>query len=99
MVTKTMYIITKEKSIRKQNIIGIFDLDNSTVSSVTKNFLSTAEKENRISGTNVLPRSFILIDSKNNKKYKKRNKYNHNRYNKSKNFKIYFSSNLSKYLK
>ena len=80
-------MIMKEKSIRKKNIIGIFDLDTSTVSSVTKSFLSTAEKANKISGINILPKSFILADVIDTK------------YKKSKDFKIYFSSNLSKYLK
>jgi len=81
-----MFIITKEKSIRQKNIIGIFDLDNSTVSGVTKNFLSTAEKENKIKGINILPKSFILTDLKNPKK----------NYNNC--FKIYFSSHISNHI-
>ena len=56
--------ITKDKYIRQKDIIGIFDLDTSTVSGVTKNFLSRAEKENKIAGINILPKSFILTDDK-----------------------------------
>ena len=87
-----MYIRTKEKSVRKKNLIGVFDLDNSTVSGITKNFLSAAEKANKIAGINILPKSFILTADKNINK-------NINRNNKSKDFKIYFSANLSGYLK
>ena len=90
-----MYIIMKEKSIRQKNIIGIFDLDNSTVSGVTKNFLSSAEKANRIAGINILPKSFVLTDLKCSKNGKNINK----KYAKSKDFKVYFSSHISKYLK
>jgi len=80
-----MFITTKEKSIRSKNIIGIFDLDNSTVSGVTKNFLSAAEKSYKIAGINMLPKSFILTCG--NKKSKK-----------SKDFKIYFSSHVSSHI-
>lgn len=58
-----MFILTKEKSIRQKDIIGIFDLDNSTISGVTKNFLSTAEKSGKIININLLPKSFILTGS------------------------------------
>jgi hypothetical protein len=46
--------------MRRKDITGVFDLDTSTVSGVTKNFLSRKEKENKISGINILPKSFIL---------------------------------------
>ena len=48
-------------TVRKKNIIGIFDLDSSTVSSVTKKYINKNEKEgNIIYGDNDLPRTFIL---------------------------------------
>ena len=58
--------ITKEKFIRQKDIIGVFDLDTSTVSGVTKSFLSRAEKSNKknIVGINTLPKSFVLTDEK-----------------------------------
>jgi hypothetical protein len=58
-----MFVVTKEKSVRLRDVTGVFDLDSSTVSSVTKNFLSAAEKNGEIEGTNNLPKSFILINS------------------------------------
>lgn len=90
----------KEKSLRKKNIIGIFDLDNSTVSGITKKFLSTAEKANKIIGINILPKSFVLIgaDEHTNKKYRKK-KNADKKYKRKKDFKIYFSSHISRYLK
>ena len=58
--------VTKNKAVRKRDIIGIFDLDSSTVSHITRNFLTTAEKSNRnkIVGIDNLPKSFILTDGK-----------------------------------
>ena len=35
-------------SIKKKEIIGIFNMDTATVSPVTKDFLKTAEKEMKI---------------------------------------------------
>ena len=58
--------ITKDKYIRQKNIIGVFDLDTSTVSGITKNFLSGFEKnsKDKIVGTTTLPKSFVLTDDK-----------------------------------
>ena len=38
------------KSIRKNKIIGIFDLDTSTVSKITKKFISEKEKSGKETG-------------------------------------------------
>ncbi|MCL2819662.1 MAG: DUF370 domain-containing protein [Oscillospiraceae bacterium] len=47
--------------IPESDIIGIFDLDNTTGSYITKNFLSDAEKAGRvINVSDELPRSFIV---------------------------------------
>ena len=44
-----MYIhIGENKVLRKKDIAFIFDLDSSTVSIHTRNFLKKAEKENRV---------------------------------------------------
>ena len=56
--------ITKHKSARQSELIGVFDLDTSTVSGVTKSFLSRAEKEGRTVGINILPKSFVLTGQK-----------------------------------
>ena len=62
--------ITKEKFIKQKDIIGVFDLDTSTISGITKSFLSRAEKNNKTIGINTLPKSFVLTgDNINNKIY------------------------------
>ena len=53
----------KDTSIEIDNIVGIFDLDTSTVSKHTREFLSICEKENRIVNVSYeLPKSYILYD-------------------------------------
>lgn len=53
----------KDTSIEISNIVGIFDLDTSTVSKHTRDFLSICEKENRIVNVSYeLPKSYILYD-------------------------------------
>ena len=53
----------KDTSIEIDNIIGIFDMDTSTVSKHTRDFLSVCEKENRIVNVSYeLPKSYILYD-------------------------------------
>lgn len=48
-------------TVRKKSIIGIFDLDSSTVSAVTKRYINKNEKEgNIIYGDSDLPRTFVL---------------------------------------
>ncbi len=57
------------KSVLKKNIIGIFDLDTSTVSKIGKDFINRKEKEGLLEYDDYdLPRSFVLIEDK--KKYK-----------------------------
>lgn len=57
-----MYLhVGNNKNIRERDIIGIFDADNSTVSYITRKYLSDAERENRvISAKNEVPKSFVL---------------------------------------
>ena len=60
-------------TIRKNKVIGIFDLDSSTVSSITKKYINKNEKEgNIIYGDSDLPRTFVLHEegSGEEKKYK-----------------------------
>ena len=52
-------VITDEK------IIGIFDMDTSTVNKATRDYLSKAEKTGRVEYVNYdLPKSFIVTDDK-----------------------------------
>ena len=51
------------ESIKTENIIGIFDLDTSTVSKTTKKYISEKEKEGKVEYADFdLPRSFILYE-------------------------------------
>ena len=64
-----MYLhIGKDTLIRQRDIIAIFDMENATVSSITKDFIH--EKKNRIRIENVcddIPKSFVLCEK--NKEY------------------------------
>lgn len=52
------------KSIREKDIIGIFDMDTSTVSPVTRKFLSDAERARKVEAPSYeIPKSFILYKS------------------------------------
>ena len=57
-----MYIpIGSDMSVRDKSIIGIFDLDNTTWSKHTRNFLSQAEKNGEvITVAEDIPKSFLL---------------------------------------
>jgi hypothetical protein len=58
-----MYVhIGPNKAVRKEDIISVFDLDSSTVSVYTREFLKNAEKEKRVVLLSYdLPKSFILM--------------------------------------
>ncbi len=58
-----MYLhLGNEITVRKSDVLAIFDLDNSSSSHITKKYLSRAEKSGRL--TNAagmeLPKSFVL---------------------------------------
>lgn len=51
------------KSVLKKNVIGIFDLDTSTVSKTGKDFINRKEKEGLVEYDDYdLPRSFVLVN-------------------------------------
>ena len=58
-----MYLhVGNNKNIRIRDVIGIFDMDNATVSSVTRKFLSGKQKQLMVEIAAVeLPKSFILF--------------------------------------
>ncbi len=60
-----MYLhLGNNKIIRTKSIIGIFNADTATVSSVTKKFLTCCEKSGKLySVTDEIPKSFILDGS------------------------------------
>lgn len=52
--------------ISQDDIIGIFDLDNTTVSKKTRDFLARKEKEGRVINVSYeLPKSFVICEDKN----------------------------------
>ena len=57
-----MYLhIGSNRNIREKQILGIFDADSATVSSVTRKYLSDAEKKNAVEAANEeLPKSFVV---------------------------------------
>ena len=58
-----MYLsIGNDMAVRERSIIGIFDLDNTSTSKRTREFLNQAEKEGLIVPCDDLPKSFILTD-------------------------------------
>ena len=61
-----MYIhLGSETVINEKNIIGIFDLESTTVSKHTRNFLYKKEKKNEVINVSYdLPKSFILCGNK-----------------------------------
>ena len=56
-----MYLnIGGDMAVRDKTIIGIFDLDNTSMSAKTRDFLSNAEKEGQVVPCDDLPKSFVL---------------------------------------
>ena len=47
-------------AVRDMSIIGIFDLDNTSTSRRTREFLEKAEKEGEVVPCDDLPKSFVL---------------------------------------
>lgn len=55
--------------IKTSDLIGLFDLDNSTVSKKTRDFLTLAEKRGQVVNvTDDLPKTFAVTAQKNSKK-------------------------------
>ena len=66
-----MYLhLGQECIIRTKEILGIFDLDSSTLSKHTRDYLARAEKEGRVVNvTAELPKSFIVTTGEKAKVY------------------------------
>ena len=57
------------KSLRSNEIVGIFDMDTSTVSKVSRDFLAKAQKNGEvINVTDEIPKSYILTCKKKERK-------------------------------
>lgn len=60
-----MYLhIGQDTVVKTENIIGIFDMDTTTVSKRTRDFLNTAEKNKSVINVAVydLPKSFVICN-------------------------------------
>ena len=47
-------------AVRESSIIGIFDMDNTSTSKRTRDFLAAAEKEGQVIPCDDLPKAFVL---------------------------------------
>ena len=59
-----MYLhIGNKNSVKRKDIIGIFDLDTATVSKITKDFINKCQKKGAVEYYDSdLPRAFLLLD-------------------------------------
>ena len=59
-----MYLhIGNNRNIRKSRVIGIFDMDNATVSQITRKYLNSVQKDLLLeSATYEIPKSFVLYE-------------------------------------
>lgn len=56
-----MYLsIGSDMAVRESSVIGIFDMDNTSTSRRTREFLSRAEKNGEVVPCDDLPKSFLL---------------------------------------
>ena len=56
-----MYLsIGKDMAVRERAVVGIFDMDNTTTSKRTREFLNNAEREGQVVPCDDLPKSFIV---------------------------------------
>ena len=59
-----MYLhVGNNRNIRIRSVVGIFDMDNTTVSSVTRKYLNLRQKSMQLeSVSDEIPKSFILYE-------------------------------------
>ena len=56
-----MYLsLGNDMAVRESSIIGIFDMDNTSTSKRTRQFLERAEKEGNVVPCDDLPKSYVL---------------------------------------
>ena len=62
-----MYLyLGQETVVPMRDVVGVFDIDNTTVSKSTRDFLSEAEHHGQvITVSDELPRSFVVCESEN----------------------------------
>lgn len=64
-----MYLhLGQETVVKTEDIVGIFDMDTSTVSKATRDYLSKAEKSGEVvTITYELPKTFVVVSPKKSK--------------------------------
>ena len=64
-----MYLHLGQNTVIKINdVIGIFDMETSTISKATRNYLGDAQKMGRVVNVSMeMPKSFVVCCDKNNK--------------------------------
>ena len=56
-----MYLsIGNDMAVREKSVIGIFDMDNTTTSKRTREFLGAAEREGQVVPCDDLPKAFVV---------------------------------------
>ena len=67
-----MYLhLGEETIVKEKDIIGIFDIENTSVSKHTKDFLASSEKKGRIINVSYeMPKSFIVCNENKNSREK-----------------------------
>lgn len=56
-----MYLpIGNDMAVRERSVVGIFDLDNTSTSGRTREFLEQAERQGRVVPCDDLPKAFLL---------------------------------------
>ncbi|MBQ4641418.1 MAG: DUF370 domain-containing protein [Oscillospiraceae bacterium] len=56
-----MYLsIGNDMAVRERSLVGIFDMDNTSTSKRTREFLSKAEKQGEVVPCDDLPKSFVV---------------------------------------
>ena len=56
-----MYLsIGHDMAVRESSIIGIFDMDNTTTSKRTREFLAAAEKDGQVVPCDDLPKAYVI---------------------------------------
>lgn len=65
-----MYLhLGNNKMIKMQDVVGIFDLDSTTISKKTRDFLAEAEKKGEVISVSFeLPKSFVVCKNEEGKK-------------------------------
>ena len=69
-----MYLhLGNEKLVSTEDIVGIFDMDNTTVSKWTRKFLNISEKKHKIENISEdIPKTFIVVSVRKSRKAGKR---------------------------